>query len=107
METVLELKKQDLVPVAPFLSKPLKLFINGEFVEAAPGKTFETTNPATGENLADIALGDADDINKAVAAARKAFDEGPWPKMTPAERQRILYEIGDLGGKVILVVDEG
>lgn len=96
METTLKLNKQDLGPAAHFLAKPQKLLINGEFVDAVSGKTFETTNPATGEKLADIPLGDEEDINKAVDAARKAFDEGPWPKMTPSERQRILYKIGDL-----------
>ncbi|MBP2833103.1 aldehyde dehydrogenase family protein [Aquimarina sp. U1-2] len=96
MSEVLELPKQDLGPASGFLSKTVQLFIDGEFVDAASGEIFETTNPATGEKLADIALGDAADINKAVDAARQAFDKGPWSKMTPSERQKILYKIGDL-----------
>ena len=46
------------------------------------GKTFQTLDPRTGEVIADVAEGDAEDIDRAVKAARKAFDEGPWPRMT-------------------------
>ena len=46
------------------------------------GKTFQTLDPRTGDVIANVAEGDAEDINRAVAAARKAFDEGPWPRMT-------------------------
>ncbi|KAL6288445.1 hypothetical protein ACE6H2_005955 [Prunus campanulata] len=56
--------------------------INGQFVDAASGKTFPTYDPRTGEVIAHVAAGDAEDITRAVAAARKAFDEGPWPKMS-------------------------
>ncbi|KAK6160183.1 hypothetical protein DH2020_003564 [Rehmannia glutinosa] len=73
-----------------------KLLINGQFVDAASGKTFPTLDPRTGEVIAHVAEGDAEDINRAVAAARKAFDEGPWPKMTAYERQRILLRFADL-----------
>ncbi|KAI3923895.1 hypothetical protein MKW92_042605 [Papaver armeniacum] len=59
-----------------------KLLINGEFVNSASGKTFPTHDPRTGNVIAHVAEGDEEDINRAVAAARKAFDEGPWPKMT-------------------------
>jgi aldehyde dehydrogenase (NAD+) len=61
----------------PFLmGKPKRLLIDGKWVEAASGKTFETINPSTGEVLAAVAEGDAEDINLAVAAARRAFN-GP------------------------------
>nr|QTZ19645.1 aldehyde dehydrogenase family 2 member mitochondrial-like protein [Bixa orellana]QTZ19649.1 aldehyde dehydrogenase family 2 member mitochondrial-like protein [Bixa orellana] len=70
--------------------------INGQFVDAASGKTFPTYDPRTGEVIAYVAEGDAEDINRAVAAARKAFDEGPWPKMTPYERSLILFRFADL-----------
>ncbi|KAL3501205.1 hypothetical protein ACH5RR_035654 [Cinchona calisaya] len=73
-----------------------QLLINGQFVDAASGKTFPTLDPRTGEVIAHVAEGDAEDINRAVAAARKAFDEGPWPKMTAYERQRILLRLADL-----------
>lgn len=70
--------------------------INGQFVDAASGKTFPTYDPRTGEVITHVAEGDEEDINRAVAAARKAFDEGPWPKMTPYERSKILLRIADL-----------
>ncbi|CAL9031087.1 unnamed protein product [Prunus brigantina] len=70
--------------------------INGQFVDAASGKTFPAYDPRTGEVIAHVAAGDAEDINRAVAAARKAFDEGPWPKMTAYERSRILLRFADL-----------
>ena len=81
--------------VEQFISTPRQLFINGEFVDAASGRTFETPNPATGETLAHVAEADAEDINRAVAAARAAFD-GPWSRMTPSERGKIVWKIGDL-----------
>jgi len=81
--------------VEAFIGTPRQLFINGQWVDAASGKTFETPNPATGETLAHIAEGDAEDINRAVRAARAAFD-GPWSRMTPSDRGRIIWKIGDL-----------
>jgi phenylacetaldehyde dehydrogenase len=82
--------------VEEFVATPRQLFINGQWVDAASGKTFETPDPATGQTLARIAEGDAEDINRAVKAARKAFEEGPWSRMTPSERGRIVWKIGDL-----------
>jgi aldehyde dehydrogenase (NAD+) len=72
-----------------------RMLIGGEWVKAASGKTFESHNPATGDLLATVAEGDADDINRAVAAARRAF-EGPWSKMKPYERQQLLLKLADL-----------
>jgi aldehyde dehydrogenase (NAD+) len=72
-----------------------KMLIDGQWVDAASGKTFETLNPATGEVLATVAEGDAEDINRAVAAARRAF-EGPWSKVKPFERQNLLLKLADL-----------
>ena len=69
--------------VEDFVSVSRQMFIDGKWCEAASGKTFETPNPATGETLAHIAEGDAEDINRAVRAARKAFEDGPWSRMTP------------------------
>jgi phenylacetaldehyde dehydrogenase len=82
--------------VESFIGAPRQLFINGQWVDAASGKTFETPNPATGETLARVAEGEAEDINRAVKAARTAFDEGPWGRLTPSERGRIIWRIGDL-----------
>lgn len=73
-----------------------QLLIDGKFVDAASGKTFPTLDPRTGDVIAHVAEGNAEDINRAVAVARKAFDEGPWPKMTAYERQRILLRFADL-----------
>jgi phenylacetaldehyde dehydrogenase len=82
--------------VEAFIGSPRQLFINGQWCDAASGKTFETPNPATGETLALVAEGGAEDIDRAVRAARRAFDEGPWSRMTPSERGRIIWRIGDL-----------
>jgi phenylacetaldehyde dehydrogenase len=82
--------------VEEFIATPRQLFINGQWSDAASGKTFETPDPATGETLARVAEGDAEDIDRAVRAARKAFEEGPWSRMTPSERGRIVWKIGDL-----------
>jgi phenylacetaldehyde dehydrogenase len=82
--------------VEAFVGTARQLFINGKWCDAASGKTFETPNPATGETLARIAEGDAEDIDRAVRAARKAFDDGPWSRMSPSERGRIIWKIGDL-----------
>ena len=82
--------------VEEFIGAPRQLFIDGRWASAASGKTFETPNPATGETLAQVAEGEAEDIDRAVKAARRAFDEGPWTKMTTSERGRIIWRIGDL-----------
>ncbi|HEY6498144.1 MAG TPA: aldehyde dehydrogenase family protein [Streptosporangiaceae bacterium] len=82
--------------VQDFTTTPRKLFIDGEWVEAASGRTFDTPNPATGQTLAKVAEGDAEDINRAVRAARRAFEEGPWGRMTASDRGRIIWKIGDL-----------
>jgi phenylacetaldehyde dehydrogenase len=82
--------------VEEFTAAPRKLFINGQWTDAASGKTFATPNPATGETLANVAEGDAEDINRAVRAARQAFEEGPWGHMTPSDRGRLIWKIGDL-----------
>src|SRR5262245_39941465 len=82
--------------VETFIGSPRQMFINGQWADAASGKTFETPNPATGETLARVAEGDAEDVNRAVRAARAAFETGPWSRMTPSERGRIIWRIGDL-----------
>jgi acyl-CoA reductase-like NAD-dependent aldehyde dehydrogenase len=73
-----------------------KMLIDGELCDSASGETFATYNPATGEKIADVAKGDRKDAERAVAAARRAFDEGPWPKMSGAERGAKLREIAQL-----------
>jgi aminomuconate-semialdehyde/2-hydroxymuconate-6-semialdehyde dehydrogenase len=71
----------------------VKLFIDGAYVDAQSGKTFESVNPATGEVIARVAEAGKADVDRAVAAARRAFDEGPWPRMTVAERSAILMKV--------------
>jgi phenylacetaldehyde dehydrogenase len=82
--------------VEAFVAAPRQLFINGRWTDAASGKTFQTPDPATGETLATIAEGDREDINRAVGAARRAFEDGPWSRMSVSERGRIIWRIGDL-----------
>jgi aldehyde dehydrogenase (NAD+) len=83
--------------VAEWLRKPKRLLINNEWVDAASGKTFESRNPANGELLARVAEADAEDINRAVAAARAAFEKGPWYwTMTPSERGKTIWKLADL-----------
>ncbi len=72
-----------------------QLFIDGQWVDAESGKTFTTANPATGEDLAEVSEADKADIDKAVIAARRAF-EGKWSKMSARDRGRILYKLSKL-----------
>ncbi|BBU41095.1 aldehyde dehydrogenase family protein [Aeribacillus sp. FSL K6-1121] len=72
--------------------KKYQLFIDGKWVDAISGKTFESVNPGSGEVHAIVAEAGADDVNRAVRAARKAFESGPWTKMTPSDRGRLLYK---------------
>lgn len=78
-----------------FLSKPKQLLIDGKWINACSGKTFHVFDPATGDTIASVAEGEATDIDLAVKAARKAFS-GPWSKLTPSERGKIIWKIGDL-----------
>jgi phenylacetaldehyde dehydrogenase len=82
--------------VSDFISRTHKMLINGKWVEAASGKTFPTFDPATGEVLSQVAEGDREDIDRAVKAARAAFETGPWSKMTASERGRAIWKLGDL-----------
>lgn len=77
------------------MTRDYQLFINGEFVPAQSGEMFESINPANGEVVARFARGKAEDINKAVAAARKAFDEGPWPRLSGEERGKYLLALSE------------
>ena len=79
-----------------FLAEKHLMFIGGKWVPAASGKTIDIINPATEEVIGTVPAGDAADIDKAVAAARKAFDTGPWPKMPPSERAKLLWKLADL-----------
>ncbi len=76
--------------------RPARLFIDGQWSDAASGATFPTVNPATEEPITSVAEGGAADVERAVGAAERAFASGPWGKMPGAERGRILWKIGDL-----------
>src|SRR5271154_1317460 len=78
-----------------------KLLIGNKWVDSASGKTFPTINPATGEVIAQVAEADAADVDKAVGAARAAFDKGAWRKLTASQRGMLLYRLADLVEKNI------
>src|SRR5262245_17429603 len=79
-----------------FLSRDRKLLIDDQWVAAASGKTFPVYNPATGRVLALVAEADKEDVERAVRAARTAFDEGPWRKMTGSQRGQLLWKLAEL-----------
>ncbi|MBF6354000.1 aldehyde dehydrogenase family protein [Nocardia higoensis] len=83
-----------LPQVRDWLSTPKNLFIGGRWVAAASGRTFQTRDPATGQVLTEVAHAEAVDVDRAVRAARAAF-EGEWALWTPAQRQRLLFRAGE------------
>src|SRR5580658_6834985 len=81
----------------PEVKQQQPLFIGGRWLDSASGKTFPTINPATGETICQVAEGDKADIDKAVKAARKAFEDGsPWRRMNASDRGRLLNKLADL-----------
>jgi len=82
--------------VTSFLKKDRPMLINGKWVNSLSGKTFPSYNPATGDVLARVAEGDKEDIDLAVKAARAAFENGPWRKMSASQRGRLIWKIADL-----------
>src|SRR5437660_8062777 len=82
--------------VSSWLKQPKRNLIAGKWVPAVSGQDFEVYNPANGSVIARVPSSDREDINRAVAAARKAFESGPWPRMTPSERGKLVWRIGDL-----------
>jgi phenylacetaldehyde dehydrogenase len=75
-----------------FLQQEHRMLIDGRFVAAASGKTFPVYNPATGEIMAHVPEAESVDVDRAVQAARLAFDEGPWRRMSPSERGRMTWK---------------
>jgi aldehyde dehydrogenase (NAD+) len=74
-----------------------KLLINNQWVDSVSGKTFPTINPSTAEVITQVAEADAADVDKAVAAARAAFDKGPWrKKITASQRGVLMNKLADL-----------
>src|SRR5579864_5545309 len=95
MATALKIAPPD-DKVSRFVSRTHKILVNGKWVDAASGKTFATYNPATGEVLAHVAEGDREDIDRAVKAARNAFEKGRWSQLTASERGRLIWKLADL-----------
>src|SRR5690606_37788248 len=78
------------------LPTAIRHYIDGSFVDSADGDTFEVLDPVTNETYVQAAAGKQADVDRAVVAARTAFTEGPWPKMLPRERSRVLHKIADI-----------
>jgi len=88
-------RSEPLTLVRSFLARTHALFIDGKFVSARSGETFEVINPATGEVFAKASAGAAADIDLAVKAARRAFDSGPWSAMNPSVRRNLMWKLAD------------
>ena len=85
-----------LPSVKNFLATEGKMLIDGTWTPALSGKTFSTYNPATGDPLRQVAEGQKGDIDLAVKAARRSFDQGPWRKLTASERGKMIWKLADL-----------
>lgn len=94
----MDMKTPDFIspPTREFLSRPKKMLIGGEWVGSASGETLATLDPATGAALTEVPSGNAEDIERAVRAARQAFEDSAWSRMRPAERERLLLRLADL-----------
>ena len=79
-----------------FVNSTHQMYIDGKFTAASSGKTFAVYNPATGEEICQVPEGDHVDVDRAVHAARRAFDGGAWPAMSPSKRGQLLYRLADL-----------
>ncbi len=90
------LTREQYVAIAQGLALPSQAFIDGRSVPSARGRTFQTTNPATGEVLGQVAACDAQDVDTAVAAAKAAFADGRWHKRSPNERKQVLLRFAAL-----------
>lgn len=84
------------VKVKEFLTGKKNMFINGKFVNSVNEETFDTYNPSDGEVLAKVYKAEAEDVNMAVMAAKKAFEDGPWSRMSAAERGNLMYKLSQL-----------
>lgn len=90
------LNASEYAAIAKKLTMPTQAFIDGAFRPSISGKTFQTTNPATGQLLAEISACDAQDVDLAVAKAKAAFDDGRWRNLSPSDRKTILLRFADL-----------
>ena len=90
------LSKEEYVAIAAKLEFRTQAFIDGEFRNALSGRTFTTTNPATGDVLAEVAACDVQDVDVAVAAAKQAFEDGRWHRLAPSARKKVLLRFAQL-----------
>jgi phenylacetaldehyde dehydrogenase len=81
---------------ASFLAGKHQLLIDGKWVAAKSGKTFAVVDPATGQAIAKVAEADAADVEEAVKSARRAFEEGPWSRISPLGRSKLIWKLADL-----------
>lgn len=100
----LPLSTKITLPTVGEYEQPLGLFINNEFVAGVEGKSFEVINPTTEEVITAVHEATEKDVDIAVAAARKAFEEGPWPKTTATERGALLFKLADLIERDLLLL---
>jgi gamma-glutamyl-gamma-aminobutyraldehyde dehydrogenase len=91
----MKLEYSEVKQTAEQLKFRCQAFIDGKFVNAQSGKTLVTENPATGKPLAEIAAGDAPDVDHAVKAARRAFESGVWSRMKPGDRKKVLFKFAE------------
>ena len=95
MTATIEPSQAELLPsVRNFLSGTKRFLVGGQWVESASGETFETIDPATGEAICEVAQGGPEDVDRAVRAARAAFE--PWAKLAPHKRAGLIYTLAEL-----------
>jgi acyl-CoA reductase-like NAD-dependent aldehyde dehydrogenase len=94
--SVTALPEQLTGPARDFAGRPHRLLIDGDWVEAADGRTLETIDPATGQPITTFAHGGAEDVDRAVAAARRAFESGEWTGISAYDRSKLIYAVADL-----------
>src|SRR5689334_8208223 len=80
---------------AAFTSGPRQMYVDGQWVDALSGRRFDTVDPATERVITTVPHAGVEDVDRAVGAARRAFEDGPWPALTPAERQKIIWRIAE------------
>jgi betaine-aldehyde dehydrogenase len=85
----------EVLQAVPRIGDIVPMYIDGRFCLAAGGDVRELIDPSTGETVAIVAEADADDVETAIAAARRAFDDGPWPRMKATERAAVLFRVAD------------
>ncbi len=88
--------REEWSALAARLDPPAQSFVDGELVDALSGRTFDSVNPATGAVVARVAAGDAEDVDRAVHAARRSFDSGDWSEASPADRKQVILRLAEL-----------